>query len=214
VTSFRAAKPARNLGGGAFPPPRFLALCGARNDSKLALLDTDLRARLESFLKPLYQDLDGVSRVDDVQRVERIARAIYDSDDRHYALLLLFHGLGTWLDKVGNVSRTVLAVGELKEAELRRTAASVRRLPIPVTEAERAVAAALLVDASGVRGLAHRFAAARREGHSVLDVVHEALADSSIPEWVPETARPMLEERLERRREFCRAILDELGNGR
>ncbi|MGZ5476261.1 MAG: hypothetical protein ACXW29_08015 [Thermoanaerobaculia bacterium] len=175
-------------------------------------MDTNLRTRLESFLKPLYQDLDGVSRLDDVQRVERIARAIYDSDDRHYALLLLFHGLGTWLDKVGNVSRTVLAVGELEEAELRRTAASIRRLPIPVTEAERAIAAALLVDASGVRGLAHRFAAARREGQSVLDVVHAALADSSIPEWVPETARPMLEERLERRREFCRAILDEMGN--
>jgi hypothetical protein len=174
-------------------------------------LDTDLRTRLESFLKPLYQDLDGVSRVEDVQRVERIARAIYDAHDRHYTLLLLFQGLGTWLDKVGNVSRTVLAVGELEEAELRRTAASIRRLPVPVTEAERAVAAALLVDAGGVRGLAVRFAAARREGHSVLDVVHEALADSWVPEWVPETARPMLEERLERRREFCRIVLEEMG---
>ena len=48
------------------------------------------------------------------------------------------------------------------------------------------VAAAILIDRSGVRGLAQRFASARREGHSVVDVVREALADSWVPEWVPE----------------------------
>ena len=45
------------------------------------------------------------------------------------------------LEKVGNLSRTVLAVG-IAENELRRTAASIVRLDEPVTEGERAVAAA------------------------------------------------------------------------
>jgi hypothetical protein len=177
-----------------------------------APVDADLRARLESFLKPLYQDLDGVSRFEDVERIGAIAQTIYDSPDRDFELLLLFHALGKWLDKVGNLTRTVLAVGGLDDAELRRTAASIRRLDAPVTDAERAVAAAVLIDRSGVRGLAQRFAAARREGHSVLDVVREALAESWVPEWVPAAARPMLEARLDARCLFCRAILDEEGN--
>lgn len=173
-------------------------------------MDPQLRARLETFLKPLYQDVDGVSRFEEIERISRIARAIHQGDDRDLELLLLFHGLGRWLEKVGNLSRTLLAVSGVDEAELRRTAASIRRLPSPVSEAERAVAAAILIDRSGVRGLALRFAAARREGHSILDVVRDALAESWIPEWVPESAREWLEERIESRRQFCRAILDEV----
>lgn len=165
---------------------------------------------LEAFLKPLYQEVDGVSRFDEIERIARIARAIHGETNRELELLALFHGLGNWLDKVGNLSRTLLAVPGLDEDELRRTAVSIRRLEAPVTDVERSVAAAALIDRSGVRGLAQRFAAARREGHSVIDVVREALADSWIPEWLPEKARPMLEARLEARRAFCRAILDEL----
>ena len=174
-------------------------------------VDGDLRGRLESFLRPLYQDLDGVSRFEEIERIATIARRIYPNPDPDFELLLLFHGLGKWLDKVGNLTRTVLSVGAgLGEPELRRTAASIRRLAKPETDAERAVAAALLIDQSGVRGLAQRFASARREGHSVVDVVREALAESWVPDWVPENARPMLEERLDRRRDFCAAVLEEI----
>jgi hypothetical protein len=172
-------------------------------------VDADLRSRLETFLKPLYQDLDGVSRFEDVERIERIARQIHPAADRDLDLLLLFHGLGKWLDRVGNMTRALLVVGGLDESELRRTAASIRRLEQPVSDAERAVAAAILIDRSGVRGMAARFAAARREGHTVQDVVREALADGWIPDWFPDGAKPMLEERLERRRQFCAAILEE-----
>ena len=174
-------------------------------------MDADLRTRLESFLRPLYQDLDGVSRFDEVERVATIARRIHPNAAPDFELLLLFQGLAKWLEKVGNITRTVLAVGGLDENELRRVSASLRRLDAPESDAERALAAALLIDRSGVRGLAQRFAAARREGHSILDVVREALADSWVPDWIPERARPMLEERLDRRRDFCAAVLDELG---
>jgi hypothetical protein len=72
---------------------------------------TDLR----SFLRPLYQDLDGGSRFDDIERVAAIARRLYapanDADARAFELLLLFHGLGRWLEKVGNRSRAVLTTG-------------------------------------------------------------------------------------------------------
>jgi hypothetical protein len=173
-------------------------------------VDVDLRGRLESFLRPLYQDLDGVSRFEEIERIATIARRIHPDGDRELELLLLFHGLGKWLDKVGNLTRTVLSVGGLEESELRRTALSVRRLAAPETDAERAVAAAVLIDQNGVRGLAQRFASARREGHSVGDVVRGALADSWIPDWVPANARPMLEARMDRRRDFCAAVLEEL----
>ena len=172
-------------------------------------MDAQSRSRLESFLRPLYQDLDGISRWDEVERIARIAHAIDTRHDEALELLLLFQGLGRWLEKVGNVSRTTLTAG-VDETDLRRTAASIRNLGSPETEAERIVAAAILIDRSGVRGLAQRFAAARREGRSIIDVVREALAESWVPDWVPDGARPMLEERLERRREFCAAILSEL----
>jgi len=168
---------------------------------------TDLR----SFLRPLYQDLDGASRFDDVERVAAIARRLYSPvDDRAFELLLLFHGLGRWLEKVGNLSRAVLTTG-LSETELRATAASIRRLDDPSTDAERAVAAALLIDGAGVRGLAERLSRSRREGSSVLDVVRNALADAIEPAWVPENARAWLASRYEARREMCRRILAELG---
>jgi hypothetical protein len=175
-------------------------------------MDGALRQRLEAFLRPLYQDLDGASRFDEIERVAAIARRLYapESADDAFELLLLFHGLGRWLEKVGNLSRVVLTIG-LSEAELRTTAASIRRLDEPSTAAERALAAALLIDSAGVRGLAERLSRSRREGSSVLDVVRNALADAAEPEWLPESAREWLKERREARREACRRILAEVG---
>lgn len=174
-------------------------------------MNPDLRKRLETFLLPLYQDLDGVSRVADVERVGKIARQLHESEnDDAFELLLLFHGLGKWLEKVGNASRTVIAVGGITEADLRRTAASIRRLDNPETAAERAVAGAILIDHAGVRGLALKFASARREGHSVLDVVREELASAWMPEWMPERGRDWLERRFEAKRRVCREVMGEL----
>ncbi len=176
-----------------------------------------LPAMLEDFLQPLYQDVDGVSRFPDAQRVARIARAIHtprsEEELRHFELLLLFHPLGKWLEKVGNVSRVTLTFPDVSEADLRGVAQSIRRLEGPVTPAESAVAAAILIDNSGVRGLGQRFAAARRGGQSITDVVREAVADAWIPEWVPEAAREWLGRRYESRRRFCAAVLEELALG-
>jgi len=173
-------------------------------------LDRDLRQRLESFLRPLYQDVDGVSRFEEVERIAAIARRLYANDDRAFELLLLFRGLGRWLEKVGNLSRTVLAVGGLTEAELRRTAASIARLAEPLTEAERAVAAALLIDSAGVRGLTELFTRARREGSSLMDVLRAALSDVATPEWLSPRAEEWLHARREARREVCKRLLEEL----
>lgn len=176
-------------------------------------MDRDLRLRLETFLRPLYQDLDGVSRMGDVERVSEIARRLYTpapEDARPFELLLLFHRLGKWLERVGNVSRTVLAVQGLSEIELRRTAASVARLGTPATDAERAVASALLIDEAGVRGLTEHFSHARREGNSLMDVLRAALSDVAMPEWLSPRAEEWLRLRREARREVCRRLLEEL----
>lgn len=163
---------------------------------------------------PLYQDVDGVSRFGDLERLMTIARTLYtpaaEPDERMFELLLFFHGLEKWLDKVGNISRTVLAVGDITEGELRRVAASIRNLEQPSNAAEGAVAGARLIDRAGVRGLAQRFATARREGQSMLDVVREEVANAWVPEWMPESGRAWLERRFEARRRVCREILDEM----
>ena len=176
-------------------------------------MDREIQA-LETFLKPLYQDLDGFSRFDDVERIARIARKLHtpvNADDaRAFELLLLFHRLGKWLEKVGNLSRTLLAVPGLSEQELRQNAASIRRLENPVTDAERAVAAAVLIDGAGVRGLIEHFGRARREGNSTMDVLRAALSDVSVPEWLPPQAEEWLHARRDSRREVCRRLLGEL----
>lgn len=169
---------------------------------------------LETFLRPLYQDVDGASRADEIERIAKIARRLYQpasaEDDRALDLLLRFHRLGNWLEKVGNLSRTVLAVDGVSEGELRRTAVSIKRLDAPVSEAERAVAAAILIDGAGVRGLAEHFARARREGASQMDVLRGVLSDVFVPEWMPEKAEEWLHARREARREVCRRLLEEL----
>lgn len=162
--------------------------------------------RLDAFLRPLYQDLDGVSRQEEAERIARIARKLAPPS-RDLELLVRFHVLGSWLEKVGNLSRVVLTVPEVSEAELRRTAASIRRLDAPQSEAERAVAAAVLIDGAGVRGLAERFGRARREGISLLDVAREE--EPPIPEWLSEEARRLLLERRARRAAFCQAMREE-----
>lgn len=169
---------------------------------------------LDAFLRPLYQDLDGYSRADDIERIARIARRIYEppnpADGRALDLLLRFHRLGNWLDKVGNLTRTALAVEGVTEGELRQTAASIRRLENPVTDAERAVAAAVLIDGAGIRGLAEHFARARREGSSQMDVLRNVLSDVFVPEWLSPAAEEWLHARREARREVCKRLLEEL----
>jgi len=166
---------------------------------------------LRTFLKPFYQDLDGANRLDDVERIAKIARRLHPHPDRAFELLLLFHGLGRWLEKVGNVSRTTLAVPDVSEQELRQTAASIRRLDAPITDAEKAVAAALLIDSAGVRGLTEHFTRARREGNSLMDVLRGVLSDVAVPEWLPARAEEWLYARREARRAVCRRLLEELG---
>lgn len=170
------------------------------------------RERVVAFLLPFYQDLDGASRFDEVERIEAIARKIWQprpEDERAFELLLLFHRLGRWLEKVGNLSRAVLGTG-LDETELRRTAASIRQLDDPQTELERAVAAATLIDSAGVRGLTERFGRARREGSSLMDVIRAAVSDTAVPDWLPRAAEEWLHARRNARREVCRRILEEL----
>jgi hypothetical protein len=176
------------------------------------VIDDALRKRVVAFLQPLYQDLDGGSRFADIERVASISRRLHtppENDARAFELLLLFHGLGRWIEKIGNRSRAVLVTG-LSDSELRTLASSIRQLDDPSNDAERAIAAAILIDSAGVRGLAERLSRSRREGSSVMDVVRDVLADAIVPEWIPESARKWLAARHEARREVCRRILQEM----
>lgn len=162
---------------------------------------------LLNVLRPIYQDLDGISHEDEVERVAKIARTLTEPT-RELELLLLLFPAAKWLEKPRNFSRLALA-GAATEAELRTALASLRRLDHPQSAEERALASAMLIDASGVRGLAESFARARREGRSIGDVARDAIAENTIPEWMSDAAAEMLEERLRRRREFCETVLGE-----
>lgn len=168
---------------------------------------------LEKYLLPLYQDLDGASRIAEVERIATIARRLYTpppEEQRAFELLLQFHCLGRWLEKVGNLTRTALAVNDVSEADLRRTVMSIARLEAPVTESERAVAAAVRIDGAGVRGLTEHFTRARREGNSLMDILRNAMADVEVPDWLPPRAEQWLHQRRDARREWCRRLLEEI----
>ena len=163
---------------------------------------------LIGFLRPLYQDLDGVSRLDAALRVGAIAQRLAPPS-RELELLILFHPLGNWLGKVGNLSRVTLNVGDVTESELRRTAASIKRLDAPATSAERAVASAFLLDGAGVRGFAERLSRARREGSSIAEVCQDALREEPPPEWLDARAAAWLQRRKEARARMAAAVLAE-----
>jgi len=172
------------------------------------MLEPAFREQLLTILRPMYQDLDGISREADLERVARVARSL-THPTRELELLLLFYPVAKWMEKARNFSRVALA-GGIGEHELGAIMASIRRLSLPRTHEERAVAAAILIDASGVRGLAQAFAHARREGRSLSDVAREAMSDNTIPEWMTDQAAEMLEERLRIRHQFCEALLREV----
>src|SRR5687767_11314082 len=119
-------------------------------------MDASLRNRLESFVKPLYQDLDGISRFDEVERIGAIARHLFEAgnaqEELELELLILFHRLGGWLGRLGNASRVVLASGgALPDEAIHRLIASLDRLERPESGPERAVAAAIAIEGGGIR---------------------------------------------------------------
>jgi len=178
-----------------------------------------LAPSLTAFVRPLYQDLDGRSRFDDTERVASIARLLHtpasESERREMELLLLFEGLGDWLKKLGNVSRTLLALGAvLSPAELRNVTDSLARLHSPLSASEIALAAARIIDDSGVRALVQRTSVSRREGSTPDSVVMEVAEEAMIvPDWMPAKAKAMVSERFAKRLEVCRIILAERSGG-
>lgn len=175
----------------------------------------DFPDSLLNFIKPLYQDLDGTSRFEEVERVRRIAEKLYqpgiDQDRRHFTLLLLFQGLGPWLNKVGNLSRVLLAMGDnVTESELRKVVDSLRRSSQPQSTAEIALAAARVIDEAGIRGLVARFAAARREGTSPVEVARAVLVGGEpTAVWMPPQAQAWVSMRHAKRAQLCRDVLAE-----
>ena len=164
--------------------------------------------QLLTVLRPIYQDLDGVSHEPEIERVGSLARRFMEPT-RELELLLLLYPAAKWLEKPRNLSRLALT-GGATEDELRRALKSIRRLRQPQTAEERALASAVLIDDSGLRGLAESFAHARREGRSLVDVARDAIAENTIPEWMGDEAAAILEERLRERRRFCEAVLREV----
>jgi len=185
-----------------------MTVTATQRRTRLSVVQNAVVDELQRFLQPLFLDLDGVSRLDDAERIARIARKLHPQRTRSLELLLAFHLLGNWLDKVGHASRTALNTG-ISEAELRKTAASIRRLDAPLTGEERAVASAILIDNAGARGLAEKFARARREGHTIAEAAREALAETDVPGWMSDDARELLLRRRTARDAYARAILDE-----
>lgn len=175
-------------------------------------MDPALRGRLEALVRPLYQDLDGISRFDDVARLETLARALHEgSAGVELELLALFHRLGGWLARPGNVANVAQATGGLlPQSTLEATASSLQRLRDPETEDERAIASAIEIEEAGIRGTLRKLLQARREGRSHFDTAREiAVADEKVPSWMSAQAGAMLRQRTEKGKKLCRDLLEE-----
>lgn len=175
-------------------------------------MDPSLRTRLESFVKPLYQDLDGVSRLDEVERIGAIARHLFEAGSSEESLdlelLILFHRLGGWLGRLGNASRVSLASGGmLKEESIHRLISSLERLERPESRPERAVASAIAIEEGGIRGAIHRLANARREGQTLGEQAREIETEAIEPAgWMDPRAAAWLARRTEAARAVARNL--------
>ena len=179
----------------------------------IAVVIEPLRRLLEQFLTPFYQDLDGASRLGEVRRIARTADRIAaaGAEGTELDLILYFHALGPWLERVGNQSRALLALGgSVSELDLRRAAQSIRRLDAPVTAVEGIVATARVIDGAGLRGVAERIAKSRREGMTIGEIAAAGAEPARREAWMPAAALPILHACDGVRIPFCRALLVEL----
>ncbi len=154
--------------------------------------------------------------MDEVERIEAISRRLFKPEPEEETplleILILFSGLRKWLERIGNFSRTTLALqGVVDEATLGRTLRSLRRLDAPVTAEEIALASALRIDDTGVHGLARKMARAKREGGSPAEVARAILDEEpSVPDWMSEEAAEWLSRREKQEKELCKQLLTEL----
>ena len=120
-------------------------------------------------------------------RVSAIARRLYSPpapEARHrFDLLLQFQNLERWLARVGSISRAALTIGPpVTEQDLVWVLNTLRRLEEPVSPEARALSTALRIDQGGIRGLVESFGAARREGTTIMEIVHREMeGDSRAP---------------------------------
>lgn len=169
--------------------------------------DRQRRERVVAFVRPLLQDLDGHSRLPDVERVRTIALLLLPENDPDRDLLLYLHLLGGWLKKPGNRSRAALALtGIASESDLLRIESSIRRLESPVTPLERAVAAAILIDRAGIRGLVQQIAYSRREGLTIDEAIASSSELDAPPEWMPAAALEWFMRRLMARKQLVESF--------
>lgn len=170
------------------------------------------REAIVRFVRPLLQDLDGQSRLPEVERVARIASRLTDDLDemKNRDLLFYLHPLGSWLRKPGNRSRALLALsGIVSDKELFRVENSISRLEAPQTISEIALASAMLIDRAGVRGAVQQLASARREGLTIDEAVQKLLEDEPAPSWMPENALELWNQRRKARAGFIHSFQNE-----
>jgi len=178
-------------------------------------MDEATRKRLADFVKPLHQDLDGVSRSADVARVSTIARRLHSPlsvvEDRRFDLLLQFQNLESWLGRLGNISRAALMIGPpVAEQDLVWVLKALRRLDEPGSAEEKALATAIRIDRGGIRGLVEAFGSARRLGATIMEIARdESEGDVDLPSWIEGDAARWLRQRSEARRVLCRALMRE-----
>ena len=174
--------------------------------------NTNDREAIVRFVRPLLQDLDGQSRLPEVERVARIASRLHDDPDemKYRDLLFYLHPLGSWLRKTGNRSRALLALkGIATDQELFRVENSISRLEVPQTALEIALASALLIDRAGVRGAVQQLASARREGLTIDEAVQKLAEDEPSPTWMSPKALEWLNGRKKSRIDFIRSFQTE-----
>ncbi|MFN2441441.1 MAG: hypothetical protein ABR517_02035 [Thermoanaerobaculia bacterium] len=174
-----------------------------------------MKEHLVSLVEPLYDNPEAGTGFDEVERIEVLARRLYEpsaEESQLFELLILFHRLGRWMAHPGNAAIIGRASGGLlAETMVEQLAKSLNRLEAPETNLERVVASAVAIEAAGVRGFFNRAANARRSGRTVEGVaVSEIESPGATPAWMSPEAATMLTARRGRARAAASALLEEL----
>ena len=178
-------------------------------------MERDARAIILQFVRPLLQELDGHSRLPELERVRTIAERLLTEErgDDRLDRELFFHlyPLRAWLRKSGNRSRMTLALREVAtEQQLIDVERSIGRIEDPQTPLEIALASALRIDEAGLRGSAQQISFSRREGLSLDEAITRLSESEETPAWMTARARDWLNVRKHSRALFVSQVRAEL----
>lgn len=178
-------------------------------------MDSEARARIADYVKPLALGLDGITYYGDVERVlaatERIADGRGDLDRDLLYLLAVFSGQEKWVSRFGHKSRTEIFLGSLgvePRVVVRLWRGLTRVEREPATAEEEIVHDAVRLEELGAYGIARRLVEGYRERMDFTEMA-DSIDEAAASPLRTEAGRALAAPRIAAMKEFARRLRDE-----